>query len=351
MSDSTLAPSANRPGQEKPTSGQPGHAAIRVLPGLALVAAVVAVSFGVNSKVHSLSPLVCAVGIGALLSNLGVVPQIARPGLRFAAKRLIRLGIVLFGFQLAFGDVVKLGPRVLLVVCTVVAATFFGTQWLGRRLGVSRELSLLTATGFSICGASAIAAVEGVSDAKEEDVVVAVGLVTLCGTLAILVLPLLQGPLGLSDRSFGMWVGASVHDVAQVVATSSVAGPAALSTALVVKLTRVALLAPIVAGVSLSRRRIRGQEVHDGPKPPILPLFVIGFLATMAARTIGLVPIGAISGLKTLASIVLAAALVGLGAGVEVAKLRRVGVRPVLLGLLSWVLVAGVAYVGVAMVS
>src|SRR5699024_1987372 len=125
-----------------------------------------------------------------------------RPGLRWVAKYLLRGGIILLGLRLALSDVVALGARGLAVVLVVVILTFIGTQLLGRWMGLSREASLLVSTGFSICGASAVAAVDGVTRNREEDVATAIALVTLCGSLAIVVLPLLQDPLGLSDEAF-----------------------------------------------------------------------------------------------------------------------------------------------------
>lgn len=232
-----------------------------LVPGLVLVAIGVAAAFTVTAFAPTVSPLVAAVGVGAVLTNIGLIPDSTRPGLQFAAKRLLRLGVVLLGFHLAIGEVVALGGPGLLVVAAVVGATFFGTQWLGQLLGVSRPMSLLVATGFSICGASAIAAVEGVVDADEEEVAFSIGLVTLCGSLAIIVLPLLAGPLGLAGERFGLFAGASVHDVAQVVATASTQGPEAVDAAVLVKLTRVVLLAPLVAGVTINERR-RATALH-----------------------------------------------------------------------------------------
>lgn len=132
--------------------------------------------------------------------------------------------------------------------------TFTATRWLGRRLGVPPARALLVATGFSICGASAVAAMEPVADGDEQDTGIAIALVTLCGSLAILLLPALRGPLGLDPTAFGSWVGASVHDVGQTVATADRV-PGALTAAVVVKLSRVVLLAPLVTGVSLARNR------------------------------------------------------------------------------------------------
>lgn len=301
-------------------------------------------ALAVHRAFPSIPPFPLALALGLVAANLGLVSGSRLAAGRVLANQLLRIGIVLLGFELAAGDVVELGAARLAVVVAVVVVTFAGTRWLGRMLGLSSSLSLLIAAGFAICGASAIAALRNVVDADEEEVTAAIGLVTLCGTLAIFVLPLLQIPLGLSDEAFGSWSGASVHDVAQVVATASTAGPAALAAAVVVKLTRVLLLAPLVAGVSFAaaRRSIRPRRLVS----PV-PLFVIGFLAAIALRTTGIVPQAALDVLGDAKTLALTAALAGIGAGTDLRKLGRLGSRPLVLGLLSWALVASVAYAGV----
>lgn len=164
------------------------------IPGLCLSAIIAFVAFTVEALVKNLtpvvvSPLVVAVVIGALLANLGVIPESCKDGLRFAARSLLRLGIVLLGLQLSFAQVRELGTPGLFLVVIVVTLTFFGTQWLGKKMGLSHGLSLLVATGFSICGASAIAAMRPVSDADDDDMAYAIALVTICGTLAIFYCP------------------------------------------------------------------------------------------------------------------------------------------------------------------
>ena len=325
----------------------------RVGPGLALVAICVGFAFALQHVQTSIPPLMASVLLGAILSNLKLVPTWARPGTQFAAKKLLRLGIVLLGTQLAVREVIKLGGPGIAVVAIVVASTFFGTQWLGARLGISRGLSLLVATGFAICGASAIAAMDGVSDADEEEVAFAIALVTLCGSLAIFLLPALAHPLGLQGVQFGQWVGASVHDVAQVVATASTKGTESLKAATIVKLTRVVLLAPMVAGVTFARRRQHpaGDLTKDTRKPPIMPLFVACFLVAIAVRSTGMLSKETLGHIKTYQTWLLAAALVGLGTGVEFSKLRKLGGRPLLLGLISWILIASVSYAGVRIIA
>lgn len=310
--------------------------------------------------IHRLVPavpmLTASVVLGIAAAHLpglrGHVRGAARPGLSMAGRRLMRIGIVLLGLGLGLDQVLRLGWATVAMVAAVVAATFFGTVWLGRRLGLPGDQPLLVATGYSICGASAIGAVSEVAGSDEEDVAASVALVTLCGTLAIAVLPLLQGPLGLTGPEFGRWVGASVHDVGQVVATAQTAGPGALGEAVLVKLMRVALLAPLVAAVALSvRARRRGVRTASGRRPAPVPLFVAGFLAAAAVRATGVLPDVALEWAHTAQEALLAAALFGLGSAVHLPSLARTGGRAAGLGLAAWVVVAGVSYAGVLLTS
>jgi len=315
----------------------------RRAPGLVAVAGASAVAFGVARVAPSLDATTVAVVLGALGANLGLHRAALRTGTSYASRRLLRFGIVLLGLQLSLGQLADLGAVGLAVVAGTVTVTFFGTQLLGRVLRIPPARSLLVATGFSICGASAVGAMKEVAGGDTEDTGTAIALVTLCGTLAIFLLPALRGPLGLDPTDFGTWVGASVHDVGQTVATASrVDG--ALTTAIVVKLSRVVLLAPLVAGVALVRRR--SAPVGTG-RPAVLPMFVVGFLVAIALASTGWVPAGVLAGAKVVQQVLLVAALVGLGTGIHLAMLRRTGARALVLGLSSWVLVGAVAYAGV----
>ncbi|MFE5584366.1 YeiH family protein [Kitasatospora sp. NPDC056531] len=329
-------------------------------PGLLLAAAGVAAALGTHAVVPAVPKLTAAVVLGMAAAHLPglrpVVRGVARPGLSMAGKRLMRLGIVLLGLKLSLDDVLGLGWATVAMVLTVVAATFAGTMWLGRKLGLPGDQPLLVATGYSICGASAIGAVSQAAGSEEEDVASSVALVTLCGTLAIAVLPLLQHPLGLGEVEFGRWVGASVHDVGQVVATAQTGGTAALREAVLVKLMRVVLLAPLVAGVAVVvRRNARGAAATGGEKsdsrPPIMPLFVAGFLAMIVLRTTGVLPERALDLAGDAQELLLAAALFGLGSAVHLPTMARTGGRIALLGLGSWVVVAGVSYAGVLLTT
>lgn len=306
------------------------------LPGilLALVGAVAAKWVGDQVGFSSLT---IAVVTGVLLANSRLPLDRFKPGLAFASKHVLRIGVVALGMRMSISRLGELGTPVIITIVVTVAATFFGTQALGKRLGVSSPLSLLIATGTSICGASAIAAMQGTSDAEEEEVGLAIGLVTLAGTVAMFALPILGPLLNLSDDQFAIWVGASIHDVAQVVAAGSTGGEQVLAAAVVVKLTRVLLLAPLVTGVSISRSR---STPHDGTKPALIPGFVAGFLLFVALRSTGLVPESIVEQVQVIEGRLFAVALIGLGAGVDIKKMRTLGGAPLALGALASGIVA-----------
>ncbi|WP_308294943.1 putative sulfate exporter family transporter [Streptomyces sp. JJ66] len=334
------------------------------LPGLGLVAGGVVAAWGVHLLLPAVPVLTAALVLGVGAAHLpwsrGFARSRGRAGLTLAGRRLLRAGVVLLGLELSLGAVLGLGWATVTMVLAVVAATFGGTLWLGRRLGLPGDQPLLVATGYAVCGASAIAAVSEGRRSAERDVAASVALVTLCGTLAIAVLPLLHGPLGLTDAAFGRWVGASVHDVGQVVATAQTAGDAALADAVLVKLMRVVLLAPLAAmvaavGVSAWRRREHGagDDTHGttGRRPPLVPLFVAGFLALAAVRSTGLLPPGLLETAAGLREVLLAAALFGLGTGVHLPSLARTGWRLAALGAAAWAVIAGGAYAGVLLTA
>ncbi len=178
-----------------------------------MAAAGTAASFAVGTAVPALGALTAAVLIGVCAGP--ALPASARDGLEWATRRFLRFGVVLLGLQLGLAQVAGLGAGFVLAVVSTVLVVFGGTLALGRVLGVSRGLTLLVATGFSICGASAIAAMDSVSDADREDVATGVGLVTLYGSAAIALVPLAGHALGLAPEALGAWAGLSVHEVAQ----------------------------------------------------------------------------------------------------------------------------------------
>ncbi|MCK2242263.1 MULTISPECIES: YeiH family protein [unclassified Crossiella] len=308
-------------------------------PGLAVVAIGVAIALAVAAVAPAVSALTVAVVLGIAVGNLGFLPERCGPGLAWAAKRLVRAGVVLLGLQLAVTDVLDLGGGMLVVVLATVSGTFLGTRLLGRWLGLPAGLSTLVATGFSICGAAAVAAMEGVVPRRDRDVATAVALVTLFGSVWMLALPLVAELLGLSARATGGWAGASVHEVAQVLVGAAPAGAAAVSVAVVVKLSRVVLLAPLVAIVG----RRQGRWLP--------PVFVLGFVAMILVRSSGILPVPVLDVAKLAATVLMAGALFALGSTVRLKELLATGPRALVLGAGSTALVAGISLAGLALVG
>lgn len=325
--------------------------------GLGLAAAAVSAAFLVHALLPALPAMTAAVVLGVLAANLPGVGAWcagrARPGLDLAGKHLMRAGIVLLGLKVSVMDILGLGWLALVLITAVVAAGFGGTYLISRLFRLPPETSLLVATGFSICGASAIGAVAAVRRIRHTDTVLPVALVTLCGTLAIGVLPLLVHPLRLSAPVFGAWAGASVHDVGQVVATAQTAGTAALGIAVVVKLTRVLLLAPVaaIAGAHHRMNPAPGATEAGTRLPPVVPLFVVGFVAMVALRSTGWLPENLLAAGAVAQDILLAAALFGLGSAVRIRTLLLTGGRALLAALASWLLIAALGLAAALLIT
>ncbi|GAB3552607.1 YeiH family protein [Arthrobacter tumbae] len=311
------------------------------LPGLAVCLAGAALSWLLSGLLSGTSPLLIAILLGAAWGNLLPVPSLLFTGIGVSSRTLLRAGIVLLGLQLSLSAVLGLGPGVLLLVLLSVGVTFAATLWIGKLLGISFAQRLLIASGFSICGAAAVAATETAAGAKKTEVATAVGLVVLFGTLMIPTVPFLGGLLGLPERTLGVWIGASTHEVAQVVAAGESVGSSALAVAVTVKLARVLTLAPITAGIALRMRRTK--PTTGGKMPPVVPFFIVGFVGAMLLRTSDVLPQGALDLAQVLQTLLLSAAMFALGLGVHLKSLLRVGKRPVLLGLLSTLVILGVS--------
>ncbi|MFV0426666.1 MAG: YeiH family protein [Beutenbergiaceae bacterium] len=322
-----------------------------LLPGLLIVAVAAIGAYLAHALLPAVHPTTWAVVLGVVTVNAGLVRPSFAAGLRFASRVLLRIAVALLGLSLSLTTLAQVGWSVLAVVLATVIVAFGGTLLITRWLRCTPATGLLTATGVAICGASAIAAMEPFAKGKREDTAVAVAIVTLCGSIAILVLPVLAHPLGLNDPvQFGQWVGASVHDVGQTVAAASMV-PGALSAAVVVKLTRVLLLAPLVLGVGFAMRTRRSGAQESQPKPPLVPLFVGMFVAAVLARTLLPIPDVVLGAAAQVQGGLLTAAMFALGTGIRWQLIRVAGLRSIAAGLLAWLLVAAVAYAGVTMVG
>ncbi len=283
----------------------------------------------------AIGEVLVAVLLGLLVANLLTVPKVAVPGIRFSVHRVLRFGIILLGARLSLADVAAIGVQAFgLVVVCITVAFLFATS-VGRALSLPPRLALLIGVGTAVCGNSAIVATAPVIEADDREVAFAVATITLFGTLAVFLYPLVGRVLALPDAVFGLWSGVAVNDTSQVVAASAAYSTAARDVATVVKLVRNTLMAPLILLIAWwwGRRHaaITGEAARKGALNAF-PLFVLGFLAMALARTLGSIGPIAAGWIDEAAKVCILLALTAVGLSTRVAQMRSVGATPFYVG-------------------
>ena len=319
--------------------------ATRVVPGVTFMAAIALAALILRQLpvISLFSPMILAILIGTTYHNVVGTPSWAKAGIKFCLRRILRLGIILLGLQLTLSQIIEVGGRGLAIIVTTMVCTFLFTSWAGRMLGVDRKLAQLIAGGTSICGASAVIATNTVTGASDEDVSYAVACVTVFGSLAMFTYPLLPRILNLDHHAFGLWTGASVHEIAQVVAAAFQDGDEAGKFGTIAKLSRVILLAPmtIILGLQAARQS-RAQPAEHGAagQAPPLPWFVAGFILLTIFNSIVIVPVELKPAIVGFTAFLLATALAAMGMETDLRKLMARGLRPALLGAVAFAFIA-----------
>lgn len=327
----------------------------KLLPGLLLTAAIAGLSIWLGTlpwmQAHGISALTLAIVIGIAIGNTayGTLAPRAAAGVGFSKATLLRAGIILYGLRLTLQDIGQVGVTGVVIDALVLCSTFALAWWLGTRvLGLDRNTTLLIGAGSSICGAAAVMATEPVLKGRAEQVAVAVATVVVLGTLAMFLYPLLYqwgasaGWMPLDETAFGVFTGATVHEVAQVVAAGRAISQPATDAAVITKMVRVMMLAPFLVG--LSALLARGAHVGGGERSKItIPWFAFGFIAMVAFNSLQLLPVGLVTALVDLDTALLAMAMAALGLTTHVSALRQAGAKPMLLAVLlfGWLLMGG----------
>ncbi|WP_328564920.1 YeiH family protein [Streptomyces coelicoflavus] len=347
----TGAPAAPEPG------GPWSRRIVDRLPGLAVAVAVAAVATVVGGWFPLIGGPVAGIVIGVVLAAVRRPAERLGPGITTASKFVLQLSVVLLGCQLSLTQVVRVGGSSLPVMLGSLVACLAAAYFVGRRLGIGRDLRTLIGVGTSICGASAIAAVTPVIGAASAEVAYAVSTIFLFNIAAVLVFPVLGHLLDMSQQAFGLFAGTAVNDTSSVVAAAATYGDEAGQYAVVVKLTRTLLIIPICLWLAaLTKRRAlaagtggpgtggpRAGGPGAGPRLNVLklvPWFLVGFLLTALVNTLGLIPDRAHPGLTTLCVFMITVALSAIGLTTDLRGLRRAGPRPLLLGACLWVVVS-----------
>lgn len=289
---------------------------------------------------HALvDPLVLAIVLGASIRTaLGDRP-ILDAGVDLTAKTMLEVAVVLLGVSVDLGALVAAGPQLLLAIALFVGLALGLGVAIARALGLPAPLAILLAAGNAICGNSAIAAVAPVIGAEREHTAAAIAFTAVLGVVAVLGLPFLMAPLGLTHTQYGVLAGLTVYAVPQVLAAAFPVSAVAGEMATVVKLTRVLLLGPVVLGVALARPG-RGASRPRPSLGQLVPWFVVGFLALALVRTNEMLPGALVYQMQLMAQTLTILAMAGLGLSVDLRALRRIGTRVALaagLGLLALV--------------
>ena len=294
-----------------------------------------------------LSALTLSILVGALLGNLfhaQLVGTATQPGFHFAQKTLLRAGVALYGLNLTLAQIIQVGPAAVVVDLFIVVSTMCVGWWIGHRwLGMDRDTVLLASAGSSICGAAAVVATESVLGSAPHKTSAAVGQVVLFGSLAMLLYPLLYAAIDVDRAAFGIYVGSTVHEVAQVVAVGKTVGGATAATAVIVKMIRVMMLAPFLLVVGRFFPVGGATTTRQRPRPPA---FALAFIAIALVHPYLGLPEPVLAALRMLDVILLATAMAALGLDTTIKKLRLAGREAVVLGAILFgylVIVGGLA--------
>ena len=299
-------------------------------------------------KKLSFSPLIVGIVLGMLYANSlrNHLPKTWVPGIQFCTKQVLRTGIVLYGFKLTFQSVIDIGGAALLIDAVVVAFTILLGAGLGRLLKMDRDTALLTSIGSSICGAAAVLGAEPVVKSQPYKAAVAVSTVVIFGTLSMFLYPALfrAGMLDLTTEQMGLFTGATLHEVAHVVGAGNAMGQAISDPAIIVKMIRVMMLAPVLVILSIILSRREAAAGQTGQKRKItIPWFAFLFLAVIGFNSLHLLPSGVVSAINSLDTFLLTMAMTALGAESSFEKFKKAGARPFLLAALlyAWLFFGG----------
>jgi uncharacterized integral membrane protein (TIGR00698 family) len=341
-------------------------------PGLALVLGLSCIAAWFGSLLPVVGGPVFGILIGMLVGNTWGRPAPAVPGILFSSKKVLQWAVIVLGAGISLGQVWRTGVESLTVMLITLAAAFLAAYGFGRWMGVQSNLKSLIGVGTAICGGSAIAAVSPIVEAKEEEIAYSISTIFLFNVIAVLIFPALGHWMGFSDEAFGLWAGTAINDTSSVVAAGYVYSDAAGEYATIVKLTRTMMIIPIcllfavLVGMRKKREMVlaaESAEVAAGasgtgsgevaavssavnkPKPAfklgkIFPWFILWFLVASLLNTMGLFPGNSVHYIGILGKFMIVIALTAVGLGANFRKMLGTGIKPLVLGLITWFVVA-----------
>ena len=299
-------------------------------------------------KELSFSPMIVGIILGMLYANSlrNNLPETWVPGIQFCSKRILRIGIILYGFRLTFQDVLAVGLPAIFIDTIIVTTTILGGILIGRMLKMDRGIALLTSIGSGICGAAAILGAESTIQTKPYKTAVAVSTVVIFGTISMFIYPILyhNGTFVLSANEMGIFTGATLHEVAHTVGAGNAMGKEISDAAIIVKMIRVMMLVPVllITSFMVSQPAIKAGEQNGSMKKVSIPWFAIGFLAVIGFNSFDLLPQSLTAFINNVDTFLLTMAMTALGAETSIDKFRKAGAKPFVLASILYIwLIAG----------
>jgi uncharacterized integral membrane protein (TIGR00698 family) len=298
-------------------------------------------------KTLAISPLVIGIVLGMIFANTirHKIPATWNTGILFSAKTLLRIAIVFYGFRITFQQIEHVGIEGLALSTLMLSSTMILGILLGTKLlKLDRDTAILVASGSAVCGAAAVLATEDVLKSEPHKTAMAVGTVVLFGTISMFLYPIMyeSGILNMDVTQYGLYLGSSVHEVAQVVAAGGAVDAISSDTAIIVKMIRVMMIAPmlLILGVFLSK--IKSSDSH-GKAKLVIPWFAVLFIAVAGFHSLHLLPVSLVSQINHIDTFLLTMAMTALGMETHVSKFKQAGLKPVLLALLlfAWLVTVG----------
>lgn len=298
----------------------------------------------------SFSPMIVGIILGMIYANSlrNNLPDTWVPGILFCSKRILRIGIILYGFRLTFQDVTAVGLPAILIDAIIVTVTVCGGVLIGKLLKMDRSIALLTSVGSGICGAAAVLGAESAINTKPYKTAVAVSTVVIFGTLSMFLYPVLyrNGVFDLSPELMGLFTGSTVHEVAHVVGAGNAMGQGVSNTAIIVKMIRVMMLVPALLIISWAvARNLTKRDAAEQAKGKItIPWFAILFLVVIGFNSFNLLPVALVEWINQFDTFLLTMAMTALGAETSFDKFKKAGAKPFLLAAILFVWLIGGGY-------
>ncbi|MCK8060165.1 MULTISPECIES: YeiH family protein [unclassified Fusibacter] len=316
----------------------------KYLPGLLLTLLIAIPAWILGKQVPIIGSPVLGILFGMLIA-FWRRPMHYELGIKYSSKKILKYAIIFLGFNMNLFNVFKVGQTTLILMLFTMTTTLFTAFFIGKKLGLDSNTKTLIAVGTTICGGSAIAATAPIINADDEEVARAISTIFLFNVIAAFVFPLIGHLFGMSDYVFGIWAGTAVNDTSSVVAAGYSFSDEAGNLAVIVKLTRTLMIVPITLFLAVKTSKEAAKTSGDFKFASVFPWFVIGFIAASVVNTFLPVPEALTGSLVQVGKFSIVMAMVAIGLNTHLVKLIKNGWKPILLGLICWIVLASTSLI------